>query len=557
MKKYLLTMLLISINCSLLTVNCLAQAPDWLWAKRAGGIYYDGGQSVSIDNGGNIYVTGGFCSSSINFGAYTLTNASVSCDFFLVKYDAIGNVLWAKSAGGAGDENGYSVSTDNAGNVYVTGYFKSPSISFGSYTLLNAGTNSFDIFLVKYDANGNVLWAKSAGGASDDVGHSVFANSGGNVYVTGSSSSPSISFGSDTLTNAGLDDIFLVKYDANGNELWAKRTGGSGGEIGYGVSSDSGGNVYITGYFGSQSLIFGSYTLLNAGANGLDIFLAKYDANGNVLWAKSAGTAYYFDFAYFVTTDSGGNVYVAGYFDSPSISFGSYTLTNAGVGDSDIFLVKYDANGNVLWAKSAGGALKDIACSISTDNGGNVYVTGFFGSPSISFGSYTYTNAGVFDIFLVKYDASGNVLWAKSAGGADYDVGLSVSADSAGNGYITGYFDSPSISFGSDTLTNAGARNIFVTKINGVVGIEEISRNNTCVNIFPNPFTTSSTLQVSKSLQSATLVIYDIIGKEVKRMEGLSGKEIIIQRESMKSGMYFYLLMDKQGVVGNGKMVVE
>ncbi|MFH1005081.1 MAG: hypothetical protein V1781_06265, partial [Bacteroidota bacterium] len=164
------------------------------------------------------------------------------------------------------------------------------------------------------------------------------------------------------------------------------------------------------------------------------------------LWAKSAGGSSD-DIALSVSTDANGNILVAGYFDSPTIIFGSTTLTNAG--DYDMFLAKYDASGNVLWAKSAGGSDWDRASSVSTDANGNILVAGSFQSPTIIFGSTTLTKAGsdnYADMFLAKYDASGNVLWAKSAGGSSDDIALSVSTDANGNILVAGNFRSPTIS---------------------------------------------------------------------------------------------------------------
>ena len=148
-------------------------------------------------------------------GSSTLT--STNGNLFIAKYDASGNVLWAKSTAGAGDDGtGNSVSADAGGNVFVTGYFTSPTLTFGITTLTNAGGGGgsfpYDIFIAKYDAGGNVLWAKSVGGTGWDQGNSVSADAGGNVFVTGSFSSLSLTFGSPTLTLAGNNDVFIASH---------------------------------------------------------------------------------------------------------------------------------------------------------------------------------------------------------------------------------------------------------------------------------------------------------------------------------------------------------
>ncbi len=354
----------------------------------------------------------------------------------------INNWLWAQGSVSQFpyDCEGYAVSTDAAGNVFATGYFDTPSIIFGSTTIYDSGAG--DMFLIKYDATGNLLWAKNAGGSGLDCGNSVCTDAAGDVFVTGFTQSPSITFGSTTLTNPG--GMFIAKYDANGNALWAKGAGTDA--ISYSVSADAAGNVFATGEF-RPSIAFGTTTLSNSGF-GYDVFLVKYDTNGNVLWAKNPVGANT-DECYSVSADVSGNAFITGYFSSPTITFGSTTLTNTVA--SDLFLAKYDANGNVLWAKGVSGTGQN-SYSVSADPNGNVFMTGYFRSPALAFGATTLTNSGGADLFLAKYDANGNVLWAKSASGTSDDKGYSVSADAVGNFYVTGSFESSTITFDSLTL---------------------------------------------------------------------------------------------------------
>ncbi len=371
-------------------------------------------------------------------------NKSYLCTIICILFFLINRVtvsyaqtwLWAKSESGPGGGEGYSVATDTFGNVFLTGE--------------NRG-----FFLTKYDASGNVLWAKSELGNMGGVGYSAATDAFGNVYVTGYFGFAStITFGTITLSNIGLIDIFLVKYDASGNVLWAKSVGGGNVDEGLGVATDTFGNVFLTGFFYSPTITFGITTLINTSANGFDVFLTKYDASGNVLWAKSAGGTSY-DEGLGVATDAFGNVYVTGDFDSPAITFETITLINTNAGNNDVFLAKYDSFGNILWAKSAGGTSYDKCYNVATDVSGNVYVTGYFSSSAITFGTTTLTNAGSANVFLAKYDASGKVLWAKGSVGLNGNVGYSVATDASGNVYITGKFSEAgvsSITFGSITL---------------------------------------------------------------------------------------------------------
>jgi len=569
MKKQLLLVAVITSYA----VQTFSQSPNWLWAKSAVGAATDEGLSISTDASGNVYATGYFFSPSLTFGTTTLTNASNgTADIFLVKYDASGNVIWAKSAGGVNSDKGLSVSADASGNVLVTGPFYSPSITFGTTTLINTDNsgNSADIFVVKYDANGNVLWAKSAGGTSYEYGNSISTDANGNVLVTGYFDSPSITFGTTTLTNSGSStDIFILKYDANGNLLWAKSAGGTNLDGGYGVSTDANGNVFIAGIFLSPSINFGSTTLTNVSSGNADIFVVKYDANEMYYGQKKAGgTAY--DRVTGISVDVNGNVLITGYFNSSSIAFGTTTLTNTDIMGTtpDIFIVKYDSNGNLLWAKSAGGTggmSFDEGNAISTDVNGNVLVTGRFGSSSLTFGTTTLTNAdntgNTDDIFVVKFNQNGNVVWAKSIGGSNVDIGNSIAADVSGNVLVTGPFYSPSITFGTTNLINTDntgfSSDIFVAKLNSVVGIEELSYNNSLLTIYPNPTSGKCILRLDNSISNAitTIEVFNVLGEKVYSINH-STNTPEIDLSDCPSGVYTLQVKTSQNTF-NKKIVIQ
>ncbi len=367
--------------------------------------------------------------------------------------------LWASGVGGLSGEIATGVATDAQGNTYVTGYFGSTSLTIGSTTLTNAG--SIDMLVIKYDPYGNVLWARSGGGTSQDYGVAIAVDGAGNCIVTGYYFSPTISFGIYTFGNSGFADIFIVKYDANGNVAWAAPAGGAGNDYGLGIAMDGSGNSYITGEFESASMTFGSTTLTNTGSD--NVFIAKYDANGVVLWAHSASGGGV-DYANAATTDKFGNCYIVGGFEGPSITFGSTALTNANNGVADIFHVKYDPAGNVVWAKSYGGSGNDAASGVAVDGSGNSYLSGSYDSPTLTIGSTTLHNSGSTDCFVMKTDSSGNPIWAKGPGGSGYDNANAIAIDQAGNAYVAGYFGSPSIVFDSTTLINGGSLDLLVAK---------------------------------------------------------------------------------------------
>lgn len=451
MKNHYFIFLAAFILFNALNVKINAQAPDFAWAKRAGGTEADAASRITADASGNSYVTGIFRGSA-SFDTITLTSSG-STDIFIAKYDASGKVLWAKQAGGPDIDAGKNIAVDISGNSYVTGEFRGTS-TFGSTILTSSG--NYDTFIAKYDSSGNLVWVRQSGGTADEMGRGIIVGSSGDCYITGYFDG-SASFGTTTLTSTGSFDIFVAKYDAAGKFQWANRAGSSAEDFGRNIAVDGSGNSYITGTFKGVAN-FGSATLTSNGAE--DMFIAKYDALGNLLWAKSAGGTNK-DAANGIDVDASGNSSIAGEFQGTA-TFGSNTITSTG-SLPDIFIARYDPSGTALWAKRAGGSSNDFGRNIAVDSSGNSYMAGEF-EGSASFGITTLTSAGGVDVFVAKYDASGNVIWAKRAGSNLEDRASGIGLDSIGNTYISGYFLGEA-SFGSHTITSSGGSDVYISKL--------------------------------------------------------------------------------------------
>ncbi|WP_192823092.1 SBBP repeat-containing protein [Rufibacter sp. LB8] len=422
------------------------------WARRAGNISDDSGRAIAVDGAGNVYLTGEM-EGNVTFGSTTLTSIGDE-DVFVVKYDAAGTVLWARKAGGTDSEYGEGIAVDGSGNVYVTGEYYGAA-TFGSTTLPIGNAGEADMFVVKYDAAGNVLWARKAGGGKDTYGNGITLDGTGNAYVTGNFEEEA-TFGTTRITSGGRQDLFLAKYNASGTVQWVQNAGGGNFNYGRSIAVDGNRNSYVTGYF-TGSITFGN-TVLTSGGEGYDGYIAKYDATGNLLWAKKMlanGSGY----SYSIVVDGAGNAYVAGEY-SGTASFGSTTLNSNG--NWNLFVAKYDTNGNALWAKDAGGTGSMYGNGIGLDGTGNIYVAGGF-QGSATIGNTTVTSAGNRDVLVVKYNAAGTAVWAKSAGGAEDDYTRGFAVDGAGNLSVTGYF-SGAATFGATTLTSVGAQDIFVAR---------------------------------------------------------------------------------------------
>jgi hypothetical protein len=322
------------------------------------------------------------------------------------------------------------------------------------------------------------------------------------------------SFHTLSKVTGGTQDTFIVKYDTNGIYKWATQMGGNSTDAGNGISTDSLGNVYVTGYFTDTSLnIYDASAYKYAGVTSdlslsrvtggyQDTFIVKYDTNGNYQWATQMGGTSHDVGGNGISTDSFGNVYVTGVFSDASLNIydasahkyiagvtSDLSLSNIGGTGYDVFIVKYDTSGNYCWATQMGGTSHDGGNSISTDSLGNVYITGSFSDTSLNiYDASAHKYAGVesdlslsnvgggYDVFIVKYDTSGNYCWATQMGGTASDIGTGISTDSLGNVYVTGYFNDTSLKIydasahkyagvASDlSLSNVGGPDVYIVK---------------------------------------------------------------------------------------------
>lgn len=379
------------------------------------------------------------------------------------------DIQWAKNYGSTG--YGYDVAVDDNGNSYMVGSFDGATITFGGTTLTNANAGYGDIYVVKVNTSGTVVWAKRAGQNGSDYAYGVAVDKSGNVYVAGSYYNNAITFGATTLTNSGAADAFVVKYNSSGTVVWAKKAGGAYSETASSVAVDTSGNVLVTGYFESSSISIGSYTLTNSYLGAPEVFVAKYNSAGTAQWALASLGAD-FDFGEDITTDASGNCFVVGTFGSNSLSMGGNTIYNAStIGTEDIFVMKVSSAGVVTWLNSFGGPAYEGGAKITSDNTGNVFISGNFGGPTINLSTTSLANynAGTNDIFVAKLNTSGVVQWAKQIGSLSYEYFASLDVDRFGNVFVGGFFRGPELYIGNDTLYHSVGglySDIFITKLN-------------------------------------------------------------------------------------------
>jgi hypothetical protein len=440
----------------LLSILLLTYLSGWAqkfeFAKGAGGKSNDVSNSVFV-GGHEVFITGSFK------GTATFDNTSITSngneDVFVAKYNDSCSLQWVKSFGGKGEDVANSVTADEKGNIYVAGYFNG-TISFEKTTLTSNGA---DIFIVKYDSAGVVIWAKKAGGADNDYAYALNTDKAGNVYVTGDFSG-SANFDNTILKSSGMKDAFIAKYDSAGVLQWVQKAGGTKNDAGNGIYVDNIGNTFVTGEF-SDSASFGPTRLISNGAS--DMFIAKYNSSGNVEWVKNAGGKNN-DAGNAIKKDGWGNIYVTGNFRGTA-SFADTSITSSG--GADMFVAKYNSLGRLLWVRQAGGKENEESNGITVDGNGNSYITGSFkNTMHFQRTNDLYSDEGT-DVFIVKYDSVGKLVWTQRAGGLSNDLAQGIDIDQTGNIYITGVFKELS-RFGKIRLYNTnetGTSDIFIAKI--------------------------------------------------------------------------------------------
>jgi Secretion system C-terminal sorting domain/Beta-propeller repeat len=384
---------------------------------------------------------------------------------------------WVARIDGNPSATGTDIVTDVSGNIFITGHFTG-TVDFdpGPGTVNLTSTGLDDIFVQKLDPQGNLLWVKQMGAKSIDMGKNITVDAYGNVYTIGFfmhtvDFDPGAST-YDLSSVGGSKDIFVQKLDPNGNFIWAKKMGGASSDIGQSIAVDLIGNVIAVGIFEGTSDFDpgnGNSTLTTFG--GIDIFILKLDINGDFLWVNQLGGKD-FEIVNHVTTDSIGNILSTGYFNGiADFDPGLGTMILTPVGKDDVFVLKLDVNGGLMWVNQIGGKESVQSSSIVVDIKGNVYTTGSFkGEVDFDSGSDSLIkiSKGSWDVYTQKLDYNGNFLWVATMGGPFNDGGRSLSSDAEGNIYTLGVFsDTADLNPGMDSLIlfSNGRLDVFIQKL--------------------------------------------------------------------------------------------
>lgn len=484
-----------------------------LWAKGSSGygeVNNNGAYNiVATDKSNNIFMVGMF-QDSIILAPVRLGTKSTSA--FIVKYDSNGNALWGQNST---EPSSYSLcyawatAADSKGNGIITGYFIDTA-SFGSYNLYATNDALSNVFVVKYNANGVVQWAKQSSNGGNGWGCAVVTDSYGNVYVTGYFWS-SLSFGSYHLSSSVYGTPFIVKYDSNGNLKWAKqgifKNGGVSGSA-VGITIDNANRVYITGTFDS-TLTFGSSSVYSKNQS---VYIAKFDTNGNVKWAKQGhpldNNSWY---GYCLSADQNNHIFLSG--------------SSEGLNNYKLF-----------WSPD----------TIKIQHNSNDVVS-----------------------FIAEFDTSGkalrNSMVVDCNDGNSYD-GCQIASDKTGNYvYFGGDIESYSI-FGKDTLRKVSNEDEypFIARWQGIINnttdLKSLPTPLSNVRIYPNPSNGVFTLQANsyQPLSNSSIEVYNMLGAKVySHYQITKSSNYQIDLSNQPNGIYLYRVLDENGgLIGEGKLII-
>lgn len=364
-------------------------------------------------------------------------------------FSQIPTLHWSTYHGGS-DEDGFrDMATDGLGNVYVIGSTKSTNAisTTGSYQTNNAGAN--DVYIAKYDKDGNRVWSTYFGGTDDDIGQSIDLDLNGNIFITGQTYSTNgiATVGSHQNVNNGNGDAFVAKFSNNGNRIWGSYFGGNKLDFANDLEVDHLGNPIIIGWTTSANGIATPSSFQNTYSGQEDVLLAKFDNNGQLLWSTYFGDAE-FDSGLQVESDLVGNVVISGWTSSRNnIATPGVVQSVYGGKEADAFLAVFTSTGSRLWSTYYGGSGNDYSDALFVNDAGDIYLSGSTESPNniATIGAFQSNVSNGFDAFLARFSITGTRLWSTYFGGNDDDTAYRLRASSDGAIYMLGHTKSTNI----------------------------------------------------------------------------------------------------------------
>ena len=443
--KYLSVLLLL-----LISLNVLPQQHVMQWMTGIGSKGWDINNDMVCDTSGNIYLTGSFVK-TLKAGNDSLVSLG-SHDMYISKFDSLGNLKWLIQAGDTNYDYGGCIKLFGNEKLLVTGGFEKVA-SFGT---LKLSPDGFNTFLACYDLNGNALWVKNFPGVFGNYITSMATDSAMNIYLYGYFSK-TIHFGNDSLISHGRSDIFLAKFNIDGNLIWLKQAGDIGIDITGTLIIDNN-SLLITGLYQYKTK-FNDKVLINSNQNQTGVFIARYNLSGELLDIKKIGEAEKILYP-IISVDKNRNVYLG-------LSFGEiFDFKDnkiESIGNEDIFIACLTSDLHLKWNKHLKGNSFDLLQSMIVNKENNLIITGSFSNTLyVENDSITAQNY-LTDIFISSYNNKGNLVWLDKFGGKSQDYSRCMFINKNNDLFISGSFRD-TVQQKNQSITSAGEEDIFLAK---------------------------------------------------------------------------------------------
>ncbi len=499
-----------------------AVGQNWQWAQRFGGSGSISCDRLQVDEN-TVYLAGSF-QDSVFFGTEQLQSEGAR-DIYLTALDRQGNVRWTNTGSSIDDDEVGGLVVSPNGGVYLTGSYWGAGI-FGDLSL-SAQVGVRAIFLIKYAADGQIEWGKSISGTMAKQVNDMALDNDGNILLTGFFQD-SLLLGGQALVSQGERDIFVAKYDPDGQFLWAQRAGAEGNSRGISVAADTENAVVVSGIFDraiqfSDSLAFAANTFDN------DVFVAKYDVDGRLLWAKKAGGVFD-DRTSKLVTDTENNIYLTGNFAGRLTLDSTLEILSNGNNDN-FYLLRYAPDGTPRWARSLGSMATEQATTLAL-NGSTLIVGGYYlGSFEVDGLQLTNPETG-FDGFVAGFSLEGRGRWLAPVLGNSVLLNTAVASTPEGQVLVGGTFEGEAL-FDDQVLTVGAGFDIYVAELaESVTPVSEV-RLSPQIRVYPNP--TTDLIFIETGAEIRNVRVTDTFGKTVLS----SRKTSTLSLGLLPKGIYF------------------
>jgi hypothetical protein len=551
---HIITLLLLAA-----TAQVKSQTHQFDWAARIGGTGFDIVNDAATDAAGNSYITGIY-HNTVDFnpgaGVFNMTSQG-SNDVFIVKLDASGNFVWAKSLGGLSDDKSNAIAV-GSGKLFITGRFAGTAdFDPGSGTASQTSSGFTDGFLVSLDTAGNFIAVARAGGSGGDNIMDVTLNGPGTCVVSGFFESTLNFFPpapGSALVSAGSYDAFIACFDLSLNPVWTRRMGGPTADHASAIGSDGAGNIVYGGFFTGTGDYDPGPAVFNLTTTGsFDLVISRLTPNGDFDWAIHVG-GNNDELLNGIAVDDNGTIAATGYFlGTADFDPGNAVTTLVSSGLNDSFVMLLDENGNLDWVRKTGGTLQDEGKYVAIGSAGDVLVAGYFSS-TVDLDPGTAANSvassGGTDGFVIRLSEQGDYLESATFGSVDDDV-AHVAGFVPGDGVLAagtfmGAMDADPFS-GAHQLTPAGLSDVFIVRLSAsFTGVPE-DHSMMSKTAFPNPATSQVSIIQSGGQGPSRIAIYNESGAEVYSTETWFDEKAVVDIAGWQSGIYHAVIENGMG----------